>query len=243
MKDPRFPELTFKQIRILKEYGITETHAEGTKLFEIGQNKYDFFVILEGTVEIINPQDDLAITTHQKHEFTGDSGMLSNRGAQFDAITGKVCTTLRITPEDLKKIISKYSDISDTLLNAFLMRQETVLNEFQGGIRLVGSGDSHETYEMRDFLDKNHIWYNFLDVDTSEEAQQLIEQFNIPKENLPIVINAIGDLCTNPSLEELARHTGVLVDFDERIFDVLIIGAGPLAWQPAFMHHLKDWTL
>lgn len=227
MKDPRFPELSFKQVRTLKSYGTIENHAEGTKLFETGQNNYDFFVILSGCVDITNPLDDSIIVSHQKHEFSGDSGMLSNRGAQFDAIAGTDCSTVRINGNTLKSIISKYSDISDTLLNAFLLRQETVLNEYTGGIRLVGSEDSHETYEIRDFLEKNHIWYKFLNIDRSEEAKDLISNFNLDDADLPILLNTSGEMCANPSLEDLARHTGVLVDFEDRTFDVLVIGAGP----------------
>ncbi len=228
MKDPRFPELTQRQISILKGYGTVEKHPSETKIFSLGDLQYDFFTVLNGEVSIEDPyNENEVIVAHQKNEFTGDSGMLSNRGAQFHAVTKGDTTVLRIAPRKLKEAIARHSDISDVLLNAFLLRQETVLSEFTGGIKLVGSANSKETYAIRDFMDKNHIWYNFLDVDTSDNALELLENFNLSKEDLPFLINSEAKVCPNPSLEQLARYSGVLMDFEDKVFDLLVIGAGP----------------
>ncbi len=228
MNDPRFPELTQGQIRTLKAYGTEETHEKETRVFTLGDNLYDFFVILKGEVSIIDPyNNNNSIVDHGKNEFTGDSGMLSNRGAQFHAVAKPGTSLIRISPQNLKEAIAKHSDISDVLLNAFLLRQETVLSEFTGGIKLVGSGNSKATYAIRDFMDKNHIWYNFLDVDFSEEAIELLRNFNLEPEDLPILITSEGKTCLNPSIDEVARYSGVLMDFEDELFDVLIIGAGP----------------
>ncbi|UJH66053.1 FAD-dependent oxidoreductase [Allomuricauda sp. SCSIO 65647] len=228
MKDPRFPELTARQIAILKNYGEIESYPEPARIFTLGDLQYDFFVVMAGEVSIEDPyNDDNVIVVHKKNEFTGDSGMLSNRGAQFHAVARPNTCVLRIKPKRLKEAIAKYSDISDVLLNAFLQRQETVLSEFVGGIRLVGSGTSKETYAIRDFMEKNHIWYNFLDVDSSTEARELLNNFGLSKNDLPILINSDAKVCQNPSLDELARYAGVLMDFEDEVFDLLVIGAGP----------------
>lgn len=228
MKDARFPELTSRQIGILKNYGEIESYSDTTKIFNIGDQQYDFFVVMEGSITIENPSDKhKPITIHKKNEFTGDSGMLSNRSSQFNGVVQPKTCVLRISPKQLKKAISKHSDISDILLNAFLLRQETVLSQYEGGLKLVGSSNSKETYAIRDFMDKNHLWYNFLDVDNSKDAEDLLTHFGVTKDDLPILINSEAKMCQNPTLEELARYTGVLMEFDDTIFDVLVIGAGP----------------
>ena len=228
MIDPRFPELTGKQIQTLKSYGSIENYDSETRIFEIGELQYHFFVILNGEVAIVNPYEgNTNVVVHKKNEFTGDSGMLSNRGAQFHAVAKKGTSVIKIKPSELKKAISKHSDISDVLMNAFLLRQETVLSEFEGGIKLIGSGNSKETYTIRDFMDKNYIWYNFLNIDESDKAIELLEHFNLSSNDLPILVNNEGKFCKNPSLEEVATHSGVLMDFEDKVFDVLIIGAGP----------------
>ncbi|MDO1501856.1 FAD-dependent oxidoreductase [Winogradskyella maritima] len=227
MKDPRFPELSYRQINKLKSYGEVETYEKDAYVFKIGDNTYDFFAILEGEIHIEDPYNDTIIVKHGKYEFSGDSGMLSERSAQFHAVAKAGSTLLRIKPKQLKEAISKNSDISDILLNAFLLRQETVLNEMSGGMKLLGSEKSNKTYEIRDFLEKNHIWYNFLDVDSSQEAKDLLAHFDLSQDDLPLLINSESKVCKNPSLEELGRYSGVLMDFEDKIFDVLVIGAGP----------------
>ena len=87
MKDPRFPELTHDQVSRLKTYGKIEDYKEPTRVFALGDNLYDFFVVLKGAIDINDPYNKTTIVTHGKYEFSGDSGMLSNRAAQFHADT------------------------------------------------------------------------------------------------------------------------------------------------------------
>ncbi|WP_446051641.1 FAD-dependent oxidoreductase [Zobellia laminariae] len=228
MNDPRFPELPQSHINTLKEYGEIESFSEETVVFELGQLRYDFFVVLEGGIAILNPNNDKKIVvTHGKNEFSGDSGMLSDRGAQFRAIAKAGSKLIRVSPAKLKEAIAQHSNLSDILLNAFLQRQDAILNEFVGGIKLVGSGNSKEAYAIRDFMDKNYIWYNFLDVDKSSEANDLLKGFDLSNKDLPLMICNGGQLHMKPSLDEVARFSGVLMDFEDKVFDLLVIGAGP----------------
>jgi thioredoxin reductase (NADPH) len=227
MSDPRFPELTQKQITILKQYGSIESCATEMRLFNLGDPEYDFFVILEGSVILEDPHNSGNIIVELgKNKFTGNIGMLSSRMVQFRGIAKTGTTLLRIRPERLKQAITKHSAISEMLLSAFIQRHESLLSEYAGGIKL-GSGNSKKTYDIRDFMDKNHIWYNFLDVDASDEANHLLKSFDLSKSDLPILVNSEGEVCQNPTLEVVARYSGVLIDLEDKIFDLLVIGAGP----------------
>ena len=56
----------------------------------------------------------------------------------------------------------------------------------------------------------------------------MIERFNIDPGHLPIVTCPSGLMLRNPSEEELARCIGLLGPIDpERLYDVVIVGAGP----------------
>ncbi len=228
MADPRFPTLTQRQMRVLEEHGESITISSRERVFTQGDLEYDLFVVVSGEITIEDPtNDNKVIVVHQPGEFTGDSGMLSHRGAQFHAYAEPGASLIRIKAANLKKIIAQHSDISDTLLNAFMQRQETVLNTMEGGIRLFGSGKNDQAYQIRDFLEKNHIWYRFTDTDRDHEASALLEHWGIDDADLPILVNSNAKVCKNPNLEELARYSGVLMDFEDRVFDVLVIGAGP----------------
>lgn len=227
MQDPRFPRLSPSQINILKQFGREEQYDRETTLFKRGDLEYDFFAVVEGTIVIKDLDTDQVIVEHTDGEFSGDHGMLSQRSAEFHAFAKAGTTCIRIIPLELRRAISRHSDLSDLLLNAFLLRQETMLNEITGGIKLLGSDNESKTYQLRDFLEKNHIWYNFLNVDRSDEAMDLLNSFNLDKSDLPIVISTDLKVCKHPTIEQLATVTGVLTDFDDRIFDVTVVGAGP----------------
>jgi len=228
MTDPRFPVLTQKQINILKEFGTIITFEKETAVFEAGDSAYNLFVVLDGTVLIKNPlSKNQVLAIHGINEFTGDNSILSERSIPFSAYASKGTTVLSITPNHLKEIISNHSDICDVLLTAFIHRQETMLREFNGGIKVIGSEKSKETYMLRDFLEKNHIWHTYLNTDVSEEAQDLLESFGMSGDDLPIVISISGEISKKPTVAEIARQTGVLTEFTDEIFDVLIVGAGP----------------
>ena len=102
-----------------------------------------------------------------------------------------------------------------------------MLKELSGGIKVIGSEKSKETYGLRDFMDKNHVWYSFLNIDESIEAKELLVSFNLNFGDLPILISMTGEILKNPSIVELARLTGVLMEFEDTIYDVLVVGAGP----------------
>ena len=228
MKDPRFPELSNRQIHNLKTFGSEEYFSTPTRVFSLGDLQYDFFVVLQGTIIIADAGDaNNVIVEHTVNQFSGDSGMLSNRRAQFHATTSAETVLLRITPKKLKEVISAHSDISDMLLNAFLLRDETILKDFDGGIKVIGKSDSNSTYAIRDFMEKNHIWYTFIDIDNSTDSIELLENFNLCTSDFPILIDSDGKVAVNPSLDQVARYTGVLMDFEDKVFDVLVIGAGP----------------
>ncbi|MGB2761237.1 MAG: thioredoxin reductase, partial [Maribacter stanieri] len=161
MIDPKFPELTNVQVEKLKNYGEIEFYKEPTVVLDFGDRHYDFFVVLTGGIRIIDPdKKDENIAIHTRHQFSGSSSILSHRTVGVCGETLANTQLIRISPENLKSAIAKFSDISDVLLNTFLLREDALKNNVQG-IKLIGSEHSNETYAIRDFMDKNDIWYNF----------------------------------------------------------------------------------
>lgn len=97
--DPRFPELTHRQISILQPYGEIEKYNDDAFVFSRGQLQYDFFVVLDGGISVEDPQNNnKLIVLHGKNEFSGDSSMLSNRAAELNGIAQAGSSLLRIKP-------------------------------------------------------------------------------------------------------------------------------------------------
>ena len=66
------------------------------------------------------------------------------------------------------------------------------------GVRVVGNRWSPRSHEVRDFLARNHVPYRWLDVETSEEARQLIEAAG-PDATLPLVLLPDGTRLMAPA--------------------------------------------
>ncbi|MEM6845443.1 MAG: FAD-dependent oxidoreductase [Bacteroidota bacterium] len=228
MTQPSFTELSPTQIETLKAYGKKEVYKEPTILVELGQKNYDFFIVLDGAVHVKNAKDDEhEITSHEANQFTGSTSMLSGRASELVAQTIANTILIRIRPAALKQAIADHSDISDLLMNAFLSRQEGLMKNYVGGVKVIGVENAAATYAIRDFMEKNNLWYHFIDVEKNEAALELLNSFNLSRNDLPVLIDANNNVAVNPSINQLAKYAGVQTDFGNEVFDVLVVGAGP----------------
>ena len=75
-----FPKLT-QQIERAKAFGCVQELPKGTVLFERGQRTVDFFIVLEGRVEIHEPTPDgpNVFTVHAERQFTGELDLFNDR--------------------------------------------------------------------------------------------------------------------------------------------------------------------
>lgn len=90
------------------------------------------------------------------------------------------------------------------------------------GVRLLGNRWSSETHNLKDFLARNHVPYQWLDVEASEEAQQLSEGAK-----LPLVLLPDGNRLEAPSALEVAQHVGLQTQANNPFYDLIIVGGGP----------------
>lgn len=91
--------------------------------------------------------------------------------------------------------------------------------------RVVGSRWSARMHEIRDFLQRNQIPMQWLDVDASTEARSLLEAAG--HEALPLVILPDGTALHAPDIAALAAALGHKTRADAGSVDLAIVGAGP----------------
>jgi thioredoxin reductase (NADPH) len=98
-----------------------------------------------------------------------------------------------------------------------------------GGVRVVGDRWSAHCHRVRDFLARNQVPYQFLDVEGSDEARArvLAETPDGDVSALPLVILPDGAQLTAPEPTEIADHIGLESKAKERFYDLAIVGAGP----------------
>ncbi len=93
-------------------------------------------------------------------------------------------------------------------------------------ITIVGREWSPRGHELRDILDRSGVPYGFYPVD-SARGQEIVGQYDVDLERLPVAIHRSGTVMHDPSDEDLARALGVATQPPSERVDVAIVGAGP----------------
>jgi thioredoxin reductase (NADPH) len=94
------------------------------------------------------------------------------------------------------------------------------------GIRVLGTLWSPDSHAMKDFLSRNQIPYQWLDVEKDEEGNRLLGALNGSR-TLPVAVFPDGQVLQNPTMLELAEKCGLQTKPSRPFYDLIIIGGGP----------------
>lgn len=234
MKDYResiaFPVLDTRHLERLREIGTSCEFRDGEVLFAEGDRGYDFFVVEEGQVEILEHSAGSAstITIHEVGEFTGDVDMLTGRASLVTARARGATRVIRMPVAGVKKIVADEPELGNTILRGFLTRRALLLDQGFTGLRIVGSRFSRDTVRLTQFAARNGIPHTWIDVEEDTAAAEILTQLGVSVEEMPVVITGSGELLRRPTIAELANTMGLAAPArGSEMTDLLIVGAGP----------------
>src|SRR5580658_768731 len=95
------------------------------------------------------------------------------------------------------------------------------------GLRVIGHRWSLKDHKVRSFLSSNHVPYRWLDIATSEDAQNLLAERKLDANLLPVVLFADGSFLVDPEAGELAMRVGLRTQAAQDFYDIVVLGAGP----------------
>src|SRR5271163_2234791 len=98
------------------------------------------------------------------------------------------------------------------------------------GIRVLGTRWSPRSYELRDFLARNHVPYQWVDVELSAndpETMRLLEALGTEASNIPVVLFPDGTKFLESVPADLAQKIGLRTRAQTDFYDLAIIGGGP----------------
>ncbi len=95
------------------------------------------------------------------------------------------------------------------------------------GIRVAGTLWSATSHMVKDFLSRNQMPYQWMDIESDDQARLMVEEVNQENHLLPVVFFPDGSFLVSPTLRELAEKTGLQTKAAEPFYDLAIIGAGP----------------
>lgn len=96
------------------------------------------------------------------------------------------------------------------------------------GIRVAGTLWSPGSHNVKDFLARNRIPYQWLDIEVDSESRALVESlFSGGSVRLPVLFFPDGTSLIEPDLAEVALKAGMQTIAASPFYDLIIIGGGP----------------
>jgi thioredoxin reductase (NADPH) len=163
---------------------------------------------------------------------------------------------MQIFPEAKRALLTAYADtsaaisaINEANINYFFMKPwdppqdnlypqlDDLLDDWRAsyrpafeGIRVLGTRWSPRSYELRDFLARNHIPYQWIDAELSAndpETKRLLDVLGPEASNLPVVLFPDGTKLLEGAPAEIAQKVGLRTRAQTNFYDLAIIGGGP----------------
>jgi thioredoxin reductase (NADPH) len=230
-----FPKLTSAQLARLERQGTPLQTRAGEILVELGAPPRGVFVVAAGILEVLAPPSATQATSGDEllfllspGDFTGEMSTLRGTPALVRIRVREAGAVLLIDAEQLRRIVQNDAELSELFMRAFILRRMSVIESGHSEVLLLGTDHSADTLRLREFLTRNVRPYVNIDVEHDADAQALLERFHVRSEDVPVVICRGGELLKNPSNADVAVCLGINAPpADDRVHDLLIIGAGP----------------
>jgi thioredoxin reductase (NADPH) len=179
--------------------------------------------------------------------FLVDQRMPNMTGTEF------ISSASSLYPEARKVLLTAYADtqaaidsINDIGLDYYLMKPwdppeqnlypvlDDLLSDWAAtvpipydGIRVAGTLWSANSHTVKDFLARNQIPYQWLDIELDTEARNLVESVSDGQTRLPVVFFPDGKTLVEPSIQAVGEKIGLQSKAEKPFYDLIIVGAGP----------------
>jgi thioredoxin reductase (NADPH) len=225
------PTLTESMLQRVLGYGREETLPRRAMLFNRGERDVDFFIVLDGRIEIFQQKRNGIATimvTLTNGQFSGEMDLLSGREALLSCRAAKASRVLRIGRSSLQRLMRTELDVADLIMRAWMRRRAALVRDAQGGVILMGQASAANTTRLQQFMTRNGYPYKLIDTETNADAELLLSSLEIAPAELPVVFLPDQRVLRNPDNAVLADELGLNETLEgEQVFDVAIVGAGP----------------
>jgi thioredoxin reductase (NADPH) len=179
--------------------------------------------------------------------FIADQRMPAMSGIEF------LTEAIRLYPETKKVLLTAYADTDAAIasinaigLDYYLLKPwdppedclyptlDDLLSDWQAsvpipydGIRVAGTLWSSSSHNVKEFLARSQIPYQWLDIERDDEARVLVETACEGRPRLPTLFFSDGSTLVDPDLRTLADKVGMTTQAEQPFYDLIIVGAGP----------------
>lgn len=224
-----FPTLTPAQAARLSNYGEARSVQAGEILVEPGEDVARFFLVISGAIEIVRMVGlEAADTVLRARQFTGEVNTLAGRRSLVRIRCNKPGEVVELPRDRLLAVVQEDPELSEILMRAFLLRRVEINKRGTGDVVVVGSNHCSATLRIKEFLMRNAHPYSFVDLDSDEGAQALLDRFKVTDAEVPVLICRGKLVLRNPTNQEIADCLGFNEPIDQgQVRDLVVVGAGP----------------
>jgi thioredoxin reductase (NADPH) len=159
----------------------------------------------------------------------------------------------KLFPDSVKVLLTAYADteaairsINDIDLDHYLLkpwdppaeRLYPVLDDLLSkwstkvrlpfeGIRVAGAQASADSYRVKEFLSRNLVPYQWIDIDQDAPTRELVFKLGADDTRLPVILFPDGTHAIAPDLGTLAERVGLQTKARAPFYDLIVVGGGP----------------
>lgn len=100
-------------------------------------------------------------------------------------------------------------------------------------VRIIGFQWSPASHEVKDFLARSRVPYEWIDLESSDAGRRQMEELGVTTSDLPLVIFPDGGHLLRPSDSEIAERIGLQTEAEWPFYDLVVVGGGPAGMAAA----------
>jgi thioredoxin reductase (NADPH) len=223
--DLAFPKLSEDMVERVRGYGREETAPADTCLYSHGDRNIDWFIVLDGGVDVILPDGSGGTKVYNQiraFNFSGEYNLLNSQGSVVEARTVATSRLLRIPREKLRDLMRAEGDVANLIVQACIWRRLRIVEAAVSGVTLTGRAGDPRMMLLRRFFLRNFYPHRIVEL----QGDALEGKDSTP--HYPTVQLPDGRIVERPEISDLADELGITELPDSTtIFDVAVVGAGP----------------
>jgi thioredoxin reductase (NADPH) len=224
------PVLTAPQIDRIRPFAKPRQVEVGQALYQPNDDTPPVFVVLSGAIKILAVMagEERLVTTYGPGQFSGELLMIAGRRSIYKCQVAEAGGLLELSATNLRTLIGRDAELSEIFMKAFLTRRLSLQETGQGNVVVLGSRYSANTLAVREFLTRDGHPFAYIDLDSDQTAQELLDRFGVLPADIPVVICNGAQVLRNPSPKQVAEALGFNSQIDDStVRDLVVVGAGP----------------
>ena len=227
--DGAWPLLDPAAVGEIAAFGSPIAVEAGQMLYRAGGDPPNFFVVLDGEVEIVREGDDeVVIAAYGPGGFVGELNLLTGQRPYLSARVSRAGRVLSVPPEQFRRLLDTKPDLSDTIFRAFVARREILRSGgAQGAIRLIGSQFSPEALALRAFANRARLPHTWIDIEDLDDVRAYLAGLGAGPDDVPVAV--MGEVVLRRATPgEFAALLGLTYrSVPGSVTDLVVVGTGP----------------